>query len=99
MRVIINGHYVTRSRKVFLKWPNLELDIFEQFEIYVFTMPSSIQLELVVGGLFSEQLIDVITVEVPGSHVRALTSAATLIRDLPFSKNSFDQRRQAKKTP
>jgi CC2D2A N-terminal C2 domain len=90
---------VTRSRKVFLKWPNLELDIFEQFEIYVFTMPSSIQLELVVGGLFSEQLVDVLNVEVPGSHVKALTSAATLIKDLSFSKNAFDKKKLSKKNP
>jgi hypothetical protein len=99
VRVIINGHYVTRSRKVFLRWPNLELDILEQFEIYVFTMPSSIQLELVVGGLFSESLVDVINVEVPGSHVKALTSAATLIKDLYFSKNSFEKRKNLKKNP
>lgn len=97
VRVVINGHYVTRSRKVFLRWPNLELDILEQFEIYVFTMPSTIQLELVVGGLFSESLVDVINVEVPGSHVKALTSAATLIKDLYFSKNSFDKRKNIKK--
>lgn len=99
VRVVINGHYVTRSRKVFLRWPNLELDILEQFEIYVFTMPSSIQLELVVGGLFSESMVDVINVEVPGSHVKALTSAATLIKDLYFSKNSFEKRKNIKKTP
>ena len=99
VRVIINGHYVTRSRKVFLRWPNLELDILEQFEVYLFTMPSSIQLELVVGGLFTEQLVDVINVEVPGSHVKALTSAATLIKDIFFSKNEFEKRRNAKKNP
>ena len=29
IRLIINGHYVTRSKKVFLKWPNLELEIAE----------------------------------------------------------------------
>jgi hypothetical protein len=99
VRVIINGHYVTRSRKVFLRWPTLELDIMEQFEIYVFTMPSSIQLELVVGGLFSEQLVDVVNVEVPGSHVKALTSAATLVKDLFFSKNAFEKRKNNKKAP
>jgi hypothetical protein len=60
-------------------------------------MPSSIQLELVVGGVFSEQLVDVINVEVPGSHVKALTSAATLIKDLFFSKNAFEKRKNIKK--
>jgi hypothetical protein len=52
---------------------------------------------LVVGGLFSEQLVDVINVEVPGSHVKALTSAATLIKDLFFSKNGFEKRKNNKK--
>jgi hypothetical protein len=60
-------------------------------------MPSSIQLELVVGGLFSEQLVDVLNFEVPGSHVKALTSAATLIKDLSFSKNAFDKKKLSKK--
>jgi hypothetical protein len=40
-------------------------------------MPSSIQLEIVIGGAFKESLVDVIDLEVPGSHVKALTSAAT----------------------
>jgi|LauGreDrversion4_2_1035121.scaffolds.fasta_scaffold15507_2 hypothetical protein len=97
IRLIINGHYVTRSKKAFLKWPNLELEIAEQFEVYLFTMPSSIQVEIVIGGLFSEVLVDVINLEVPGSHVKALTSAATLIKDLSFSKVAFEKRRNARK--
>jgi len=60
-------------------------------------MPSSIQVEIVIGGLFSELLIDVINLEVPGSHVKALTSAATLIKDLSFSKNSFEKRKLARR--
>jgi hypothetical protein len=97
IRLIINGHYVTRSKKAFLRWPNLELEIAEQFEVYLFTMPSSIQVEIVMGGLFTETLVDVINLEVPGSHVKALTSAATLIKDLTFSKVSFEKRRNARK--
>ncbi len=42
VRLIINGRYVTRSRKAFLRWPNLEIEITEQFQVYLFTMPSSI---------------------------------------------------------
>ena len=29
IRLIINGHYVTRSKKAFLRWPNLELEVAE----------------------------------------------------------------------
>jgi hypothetical protein len=47
--------------------------------------------------MFSEILIDVINLEVPGSHVKALTSAATLIKDITFSKVSYEKRRLARK--
>jgi hypothetical protein len=60
-------------------------------------MPSSIQVEIVIGGLFSEILVDVINLEVPGSHVKALTSAATLIKDISFSKVAFEKRRNARR--
>ena len=31
VRLIINGKYVSRTRKAFLKWPNFEIEIGEQF--------------------------------------------------------------------
>ena len=43
-------------------------------------------------------MVDVINLEVPGSHVKALTSAATLIKELQFSKRIFDHKRAVKKT-
>ncbi len=59
-------------------------------------MPSSIQLELVVGT-FKEQLVDVIDVEVPGKYVKALTSAASLVKEIAFSKFSFERKKIQKK--
>ena len=41
-RLIINGKYVSRTRKAFLKWPNFEIEVMEQFQVHLFTMPSSI---------------------------------------------------------
>jgi len=41
-RLIINGKYVSRTKKSFLKWPNFEIKIGEQFQVCLFTMPSSI---------------------------------------------------------
>jgi hypothetical protein len=41
-RLMINGKYVSRTRKAFLKWPNFEIEIGEQFQVCLFTMPSSI---------------------------------------------------------
>lgn len=97
VRLIINGKYVSRSRKAFLRWPNLEIEIAEQFQVCVFTMPSSIQLEIVIGGVFKEHLVDVIDLEIPGSHVKALTSAATLVKEIPFSKRAFENNKVQKK--
>jgi hypothetical protein len=31
LRLIINGKYVSRSRKAFLTWPNFEIEVSEQF--------------------------------------------------------------------
>lgn len=31
VRLIINGKYVARSRKVHVKWPNFDIEIGEQF--------------------------------------------------------------------
>lgn len=42
VRLIINGKYVSRTKKAYLKWPNFEIEIGEQFQVCLFTMPSSI---------------------------------------------------------
>jgi len=42
VRLVINGKYVSRTRKAFLKWPNFEIEIGEQFQVCLFTMPTSI---------------------------------------------------------
>ena len=59
-------------------------------------MPSSIQLEIVVGT-FKEYLVDVIDVEVPGKYVKALTSAAQLVKEISFSKFGFERKKLQKK--
>ncbi len=58
----------------------------------MFTIPSSIVLELVIGGLFKEKVIDRIDVEIPGKHVKALTSASQLVKEVNFSKRLYDKR-------
>jgi hypothetical protein len=42
-------------------------------------------MELVLAGIISDEVIDRIEVEVPGTHVEALTSASSLIQELDFS--------------
>jgi len=40
--------------------------------------------------MFKEVLVDVIDVEVPGSHVKALTSASSMVKEIEFSKYNYD---------
>lgn len=80
-----------------MKFPEYEIDIYEVFHIQVFTMPSSIQLELVFSGLPCGKIVDVLEVEVPGLHVKALTSSSYLFKEIPFSKGIFEKRKLALK--
>jgi len=45
------------------------------FQVHVFTMPSSIKLEVVIQNGLSTTEVDIIDVEVPGQHVKTLTCA------------------------
>ena len=48
-------------------------------------------------GTFNEYLVDVIDVEVPGTHVKALTSAASLVKDISFSKLEYEKKKIKKR--
>ena len=43
-------------------------------------MPSSMQLEIVIGT-YKEVLVDILDLEIPGQHVKALTSASSLVKE------------------
>jgi hypothetical protein len=47
-------------------------------------MPTSLKLELCLSGM-TTTVLDTIEVEVPGIHVRALSSASSILRELKFS--------------
>jgi len=53
-------------------------------------MPSSISIDIVVGGIIKDTVVDTLDLEIPGSHVKALTSAAVIIKEMPFSKRKHD---------
>ena len=74
-----------------MKYPNYEIDLTEQFQIHMFTVPTSIKLELVMG-VSKDILVDVINIDVPGEYVRALTSASSLIKEQSFSKYEHDKK-------
>ena len=65
--------------------------------MHVFTIPGSIKVELVLCDGFSETVVDVVDVEVPGQHVKSLTCSAPLIQKIPFSKVAFEKSKVAKK--
>lgn len=56
------------------------------FQVHVFTMPSSIQIELVIQDGLRTIEVDMIDIEVPGQHVQTLTCACQLVQQLNFSK-------------
>ena len=74
-----------------MSWPKYTLPIHSQFVIQTYTMPHSIQMELVWAG-FTDEVIDRINIEVPGTHVEALTSASSLIQELNFSQVGYKDR-------
>ena len=75
-----------------VKWPSFEAEICELFQVHVFTMPSSIFIELIVHDGISTLEVDRIDLEVPGQHVRTLTCASGLIQQLEFSRLAYKRR-------
>lgn len=68
-----------------INWPSYEVDISDQFQIHVFTLPAKIQLEIVIKDAVQDRLDLVI----PGGHVKSLTSASRLIKEYEFSRRQF----------
>ena len=70
---------MSETRRANLKWPSFEAEICELFQVHVFTLPSSIQIQLVVQDGLRTNEVAMLDVEVPGEHVRTLTCASQLI--------------------
>ena len=95
--LLINDRKVSKTNKSNCNWPNLNFQIKEMFQVHVFTIPSSIKVELVLCDGFSETVVDVVKVEVPGQHVKSLTCSCPLIQKVPFSKVGYEKSKVAKK--
>lgn len=65
-----------------VKWPSYEVDLSDQFQIHVFTLPAKVQLEIMIKDKVADRL-DLI---IPGGHVRSLTSASGLVKEYEFSR-------------
>jgi len=101
LRLLINGEFVAKTREVMMTGLTYEFHVGELFQVKLFTMPTSIQLEVVLSGL-KDRVVDVIDLEVPGTHVKALTSASQLIKEYPFSNQEFNLKKlkaQGKEPP
>lgn len=81
----IDGVEVAKTNGVKLNWPSFECDILDQFQIHVFTLPTDIELDIIIGGTH----VDRILLDVPGNHVKSLTSASRLIKEYDFSRRSM----------
>ena len=95
--LLINERRVSKTNKVKISMPNFNFQIKEMFQVHVFTIPSSIQVEIVLVDGFTETVIDVVPVEVPGQHVKSLTCSCPLVQKIAFSKLAFEKSKVAKK--
>ena len=86
VRIIINGQYVARTKKYFVEWPSFEINIHEKLQIFLFTKPSSIKAEVVMGT-FTNTTVDVIDLDVPGELANTITSSGTIFREKKFAKD------------
>jgi len=70
---------VSQTKRQPLKYPRYKVELCEVFQVNLYSMPSSIQLEIYLTRGFTDRLIDVVDIEVPGQHVKTLTCASQLI--------------------
>lgn len=77
---------VAQTKDEHIYYPSFEVEFSEQFQIHLFTLPSKIELEIVVKGT----VIDKINLIIPGGHVESLTSASMIIKEYQFSRNAFN---------
>ena len=96
-RLLINDRRVGKRVEVQMKWPNFEFPFKEIFLVDVFTIPNSIKVEIGLIDGFSTTVVDIVNINVPGQHVKALTSASPLVQKIPFSRVAFEKSKIAKK--
>lgn len=95
-KVIIYVNGIKIKRKSTLKkdptftfsWPNYDVNINQLYSIDVYTMPSSLEASIQIGGKEAAR----INLEIPGERVGSLTSAYSLKREMEFSKNEYVQK-------
>lgn len=91
VEVIVNGFKVETTKEAHVSWPGLEAEFGDQFVLFLYTMPKSIELKLSINN----NLICSVPVEVPGSKVEALTSTYAITKEVKFSRDEYRQNLKA----
>lgn len=86
LRLVINNNVVSTSSKVQMSWPYFSLPVYEKFNMFVYTMPSSVKLEVVKDGIISS-VIDTISLKLPGEHANTITSSERRLVSENFASN------------
>jgi hypothetical protein len=66
LRILVNGNYVTRTRKRWIQWPLYEVNFNEKFQLFVLSRPNSIRLQVVMGGMLWTKTIADFEIPIPG---------------------------------
>jgi hypothetical protein len=88
LKIYINNELMATTAKTPIQWPSFEIEFKEHFDIFVYTKPYSIAIEVCEAGLITH-VLDRIEVDIPGEHANSLTSAGTIIREVAYSKKRF----------
>lgn len=83
LRILVNGIYVARTTKKFMKWPQFQVSFSERFQLHLFSRPVKIRLEVCSGFTFPKTLARM-EFNPPGLNVSALTSTAKIYKKLEF---------------
>jgi coiled-coil and C2 domain-containing protein 2A len=95
VKVYINNELMAKTPKVAISWPEFEVNFRELLNVFIFTKPYSIAVEICQSGFF-DTVLDRIEISIPGEHAHSLTSASTIYRTIEYQKKNI--RKLPKKT-
>ena len=99
LKLYVNNELMASTPKTEIDWPYFEVNFNELFQVFIFTKPYSIAVEVCQGGLFGST-IDRIEISIPGEHSNSLTSASTIIRTVHYDRKKIRKLPKKKaKTP
>ena len=85
VKVYVNNKLVSTTVKYNLDWPNMTINIGQQYRLSLSTKPFSIRVEVCTGGFFSS-VVGVIELDIPGDGAYTLTSTQEVKKTDYFAK-------------